>query len=203
MRRALTLAVLPLFLMTASLTAFAQAAPAGPPPRPAKTAATRARSPLESSAEEIKDSHPDIPYDVLFQDMKAVQASMPAIEYIFAERGQSDGEAERATLFGWKQLRGEKLALTARLSPEELINYVIALGTLVIRSTPAGAVVELNGKAQAGRTAMVTYAAPGTYRVRLSLRGYEPVEDVCSVTEWKMTEFNKKLKPLSKKKKQP
>ena len=194
MTKALTLAAAPLFLMAASLTAFAQ------PGTTSAAATARVRSPVEASAEEIRDRHPDIPYEVLFRDMKAVQVSIPAIEFIFTERGQSDKEAERATLFGWKQLRGEKLEKTAGLSPQQLINYVVGLGTLVIRSTPAGAAIELDGKAQADPTEMVTYTSSGTYRIRLSMNGYEPVEDVCSVTEGKVTEFNRKLKPLPKKK---
>jgi hypothetical protein len=50
-----------------------------------------------------------------------------------------------------------------------------ASATLSINSTPAGAVVQLNGTEQANRTPVLLKIPPGSYRVRVSRNG-EPYE---------------------------
>jgi hypothetical protein len=155
-------------------------------------------SPIERSAEEINDARPAVSYNILFKDMEAVEASLPAVKYIFSQRGFTDREAESATLYGWKQLRIKKLKPTATLSPKELVNYVSGFGKLMIKSIPTGATVELNGQELPDKTDAVTWPSAGTYRLKLSMDGYESVEDKCVIEEGKLTHFEKQLKAIKK-----
>jgi hypothetical protein len=198
MSRILTL-VLALLALTAPPTANAQKRGRRIPPTPSKKsmppAHYRVRSLMEMSAEEIKEARPEISDDTLDDDMDVIVYALPDITRAFNGRGQSDRAARDFTLAGWRQLRVERLGTTERLSRQLLVRYVVGLGTLVIRSTPAGAAIELDGK-KAGLTEVVMYPSSGTYRIRLSMDGYESVEEACSVSEGQMTEFNRKLKPL-------
>ncbi|MDQ2921786.1 MAG: PEGA domain-containing protein [Acidobacteriota bacterium] len=166
----------------------------------ARAARSNAVSPLEMSVGEIKNERPEISYDTLSEDANAVQASLPAIRYTYSKLDLDYEVAEKAAIFGWKQLRLESLEPTTALSPAHLINFVSERGVLVIKSTPIGATIELDGTMLSEKTEAVEFPSPGNYRVRLSLPGYESVEEECKVTKDKKTEFDPKLKPLPKKK---
>lgn len=171
-------------------------------PRPAKDVSRRpaAPSPIAMSASEIRGERPEVAYNVLSDDAEVVRASLPDIRRIFARRGFDYRESDSATLYGWKQLRLRWLEPTAALSSGQLINYVSGLGKLVVKSTPAGATIELDGTRFTEKTEAVMWPSAGTYRIKLSLNGYEPVEDTCVVEEGKPTRFERKLKPVKKKK---
>lgn len=162
-----------------------------PPPQP---------SLLELSAEAIQEERPQISHETLLEDANAVYASLPAIKYTYAKMELDAKVAEKAALFGWKQLRLGPLEPNAALSPSYLINFVIGRGVLVIKSTPTGATVELDGTPLPETTEAVQFPSPGTYRIRLSLPGFEAVEENCNVSADKKTEFIKTLNPIPKKK---
>lgn len=161
----------------------------------ARRVTRRLRTPLEISADEIMAERPEVSDETIYDDMEVVQDALPDINRIFRRRGQGETVAQAYTLAGWKKLRVERLGPAERMSIELLTGYVVRLGTLVIKSTPTGASIELDGK-NSGVTENVIYSSSGSYRVRLTLDGYESVEETCSVTEGQMTEVNKKLKPL-------
>ncbi|HWS85426.1 MAG TPA: PEGA domain-containing protein [Pyrinomonadaceae bacterium] len=169
------------------------------PPRtsPRRTASPRVRTPMELYGEEIMRERPEVSSDTIYDDMEVIEYALPGIKHVFGRRGQGGITAQAYTLAGWKQLRVGRLRPDERLTIELLTSYVTRLGTLVIRSTPAGAKIELDGT-PSGITENILYPSPGNYRVRLSLEGFEPVEEVCSVAEGQMTEVNKKLKPRPK-----
>ncbi|HEX8149017.1 MAG TPA: PEGA domain-containing protein [Pyrinomonadaceae bacterium] len=169
---------------------------------PRRTVPARVRSLLERSADEIMEERPEVSDEILYDDMEVVQDAMPDIRRVFKRRGQSDGAAEAFTLTGWKRLRVERLAPAERMPVKLLIEYVVRLGTLVIKSTPAGARIEVDGKAS-GVTENVIYPSAGSYRVRLTMDGYEPAEEMCSVAEGQVTQVNKRLKPLPRRKIRP
>lgn len=179
-----------LFFLTALLRADAQAQ---------ASAASRAPSPAEMAAAEIRGSRPEITYDILFEDSNAVQASLPAIRYTYTKMDLDDDLAEKVILFSWKQLRLSQLGPKEPLLPQQLINFASGLGVLVIKSAPVGATIELNRNVIEEATNAVRFPTPGAYRVRLSMRGYEPVEEECIVTKGKKTEINQRLKPVKKK----
>ena len=162
------------------------------------TATARRVTPVERLAYEIRDARPEISFDTLSKDSQAVHASLPAIHHIYAERGFSRREAEEAALTGWKRLRLDQLEPTASLSPKDLINHVSGLGKLVIKSSPAGATIEFGKGEIPDKTEFVVWPSAGSYRIRLSLSGYEAVEDTCTVEEGKVTEFNRTLKKVKK-----
>jgi len=198
-----------LFLfLTSMLTADAYAQPRGgttaartAPPKPA--AATRTRTSYTSLSvffNEIQEERPEISNETLLEDAGAVQASLPAINYTYAKMKLDSQVAEKAALFAWKHLRLGPLAPTAALTPSNLIDFVIGRGVLVIKSIPTGAMVELDGAVLEEPTEAVQFPSPGTYRIRLTLAGYEPVEENCQVSKDKKTEFIKTLNPIPKKK---
>lgn len=174
-------------------------------PRPLRKSPARIReiaesspSMIEKSVDELEGACPEVAYETLLSDAEAVQASLPAIRYVFLKRGFNSSEAEQATVYGWKQLRVKQLEPTAELSPTELINYVSGFGKLVIESSPTGASIEIDGNPLPDTTYLVKWPTPGTYRLKLSLEGYESVEDNCTVVEGKLMHFQKTLKPLKK-----
>lgn len=187
--------ILILFCLFATLltgNAYGQdtAGAAQPPPRlpPAAMAA----------AEEIQNMRPEITDDMLAQDTEAVQYSLLHIRQLYSRRKFSNSEADSATIYGWKQLRLKVLEPTAPLSTETLVNYVSGFGKLIVKSRPGGAVVELDGNKLSDKTEAVAWPSAGTYRIKLSIDGYEPIEDTCAVVEGKPTLFERTLKRLKR-----
>ena len=173
-----------------------------PPSRPAATkpaAASPMRLPLEESAEEIKAALPQITDDILFQDSEVVRESLPTIQSIYSRRGFSNADANSAALYGWRQLRTTQLEPTAALSSEVLINHVSGFGKLIIRSKPIGAIVVLDGHKLPEKTEAVAWPSAGTSRIKLTMNGYQPVEETCAIEEGKPTLFQRNLKPLKRK----
>lgn len=170
-------------------------------PRPSlsQPAAQPYRSPLYETMEEIKTVRPEVSYEVLFQDGRAIEATLPAIRYLFNQRGFSYDDAEQATLAGWRQLRDKQLEPTALLSPKELMVYVSEYGKIVIKSVPDAADVELNDKKLSEPTTAKVWTKPGVYHVRISKYGFESVEEVCEIREGKKTEIQITLPPVVKK----
>lgn len=154
---------------------------------------------IDEATEEIADACPEVTYDTLENDTEVVQASLPAIQYVFSKRGFNTLEAVKATIYGWEQLRIKQLKATAELSPKELINYVTGFGQLIITTSPSGASIQIDGSVRTNKTEDVEWATPGTYRLRLSLDGYESIESECAVEEGKPTHFERTLKPIKKK----
>lgn len=166
----------------------------------AQSNAAKTLSPLERVAIDIKEERPKITYETLLEDETAVRASFSAIWYTYSKMELDSDVAAKAVMFGWKQLRLGPLEPTTALTPRDLINFLSELGVLVIKSTPPGAKIEVDGKMLADPTEAVHFSSPGEYRIRLSLAGYEPIEETCQVTKEKKTEFSKVLTPLKKKK---
>jgi hypothetical protein len=146
---------------------------------------------------------PGISRDTLRQDVDAIQESRFSVRRIYSQRGFSSSDADSALLYGWTQLRGKLLEPTAPLSTESLVNYVSGFGKLIIKSTPVGARVELDGGALSDTTAAVAWPSAGTYRIKLSMDDYETIEDTCTVEEGKPTVFERTLKPLKRKTDKP
>jgi hypothetical protein len=155
--------------------------------------------PLYSSAEEIQVMRPDVSDAMLSQDIAAVQSSRSSIRRIYLEKGFNAGEADSALLSGWKQMRVKVLKPTAALSTEALVNYVSGFGKLTVKTTPVGAAVLLDNDKLSQLTNAVAWPSAGIYRIRLSLDGYEPIEDTCEVQEGKPTLFERTLKPVKRK----
>ena len=215
-----------LFAVLLSENAYGQVAPAAKPPaakppiaqppaqmrvrrsvgrsrrvveRVASTSALSAPLPLYESVEEIQNTRPEISDTTLSQDSEAIQDSLPTIRDIYSERGFSYGDADSAVLYGWKQLRLKVLEPTEALSTDALITYVSGFGKLIIKSEPPGAVVELQGNKLLDKTHAVAWPSAGTYRIKLSMDGYEPVEDTCAVQEGQPTLFERSLKRVKRK----
>lgn len=177
-----------------------------PKPRPVRRRVPRSRArramyvptPQELVEQEIRDMRPDVTDDILAQDAEAVRASRFSVRHIYLQRGFSYSEADSALLRGWTQLRGKVLEPTAALSSEALVNYVSGFGKLIIKSKPGGAVVELDGNQLSDKTEAVAWPSAGTYRIKLSMDGYEPVEDTCAVVEGQPTLFERTLKPVKR-----
>ena len=197
-----------LFVLLAGTAAYAQDA-GGTSPQPSQRKHHRQRSashragikpraplPLEESAEEIKSARPEITAGTLASDMQVVTDSAPAIRGIFRERGFYYREADAATLHGWEQLRLRHLAPTATLSSEMLIKYVSGFGKLVVKSTPIGAAIELDGEMLPEKTETVTWPSAGVHQLKISMDGYEPLEDTCTIEEGKPTVVERTLKPV-------
>jgi hypothetical protein len=159
--------------------------------------------PLYSSAEEIQVMRPDVNDAMLSQDIAAVQSSRLSIRRIYLEKGFNASEADSALLYGWKQLRLKVLTPTTALSSESLVNYVSGFGKLIIKTTPVGAAVQLDYDNLSQLTNAVAWPSAGTYRIKLSLDGYKPIEDTCEVQEGKPTLFERTLKPVKKKRESP
>jgi hypothetical protein len=179
--------------------------PINPPTKPrrkpsgitkAATGARVALSPVESALFEIKEERPSLSYEALFQDKEAVEASMPAILYIFKKKGFNEDDALMAAAAGWRHLRAEKLPPQTLLSPQDLINFVADIGKLTIKSNPDGADVEVDGKKLPRRTMTIAWCTPGKHRVRIVKEGYQPIEDVCEVKSDEPTECEIKLAPV-------
>jgi hypothetical protein len=164
-----------------------------------KAEVERIPSPLEQSADEIEEARPEVSYETLFRDMQAVQASLPAIRYIYSQRGFDYEEADRAAMYGWKQLRSKQLEPAAVLSPKVLIDYVSGFGKLIINSKPLDATIELDGDTLHEKTMAISWPSAGAHRVKLSMEGYEDVEDTCVIEEGKVTRFERELKKVKKK----
>ncbi len=160
--------------------------------------------PLNAAAREIQSMHPEITVETLLRDARAVQMTAPTIRQIYSVRGFSFDDADNAALYGWKQLRGKDLKPDAALSEEAFVNYVSGFGKLIIKSNPAGAFVELDGNKLSAKTEAVAWPSAGTYRIKLSMEGYEPVEDTCTVEEGKPVVFERSLKAVKRRsEKQP
>src|SRR2546423_4460541 len=105
---------------------------AAPPPRSrqAMPRAVRASlpSPISESAGEIKAARTEIPYSILYKDGRVVQEALPTIRGLYRHRGFTKRDADAATLYGWRQLRLTKLAPTAVLSTNGLIDVVSGFG---------------------------------------------------------------------------
>jgi PEGA domain len=132
------------------------------------------------------------------ENIAAASPALPTISDVYASRGFSYSEAEAATAQGWRQLRLKQIEPTASLSPTDLIAYVSGFGKLIIRSTPNGANVELDGQPLTVKTEAVTWPSAGTYRVKLSLDGYQSVEDTCVIEEGRPALFERKMTPIKK-----
>jgi hypothetical protein len=154
---------------------------------------------LYAAAEDIQTMRPGISRDILYQDVDAIRESSLSVRRIYSQRGFSSSDADSALLYGWTQLRGKLLEPTAALSTESLISYVSGFGKLIIKSTPPGALVELDGSALSDKTAAVAWPSAGTYRIKISMDNHETIEDTCTVEEGKPTIFERTLKPLKKK----
>jgi len=183
------------------------------PPRTPSIAPSRARSrppilpgaweddsDLERSAEQITDARPDVNNKTLVNDAEAVEASWPAVLFTLKQRGFTNSEAEQAILEGWRRLRIKELDASVVLSPKRLIDYVLGFVKLTIVSTPTGASVEIDGELEQDKTENVSFASPGVYRIRLTLEGYESIEDTCTVKEGQPITFTRTLKKIEKKK---
>lgn len=158
-----------------------------------KSAGVPLRSFLSETAEEIKNVRPELSYEALYQDGRAIEASLPAIRYIFIQRGFDDKDAEKATLVVWRQLREAQLQPQEVLSPRDMVVYTSRLGKLVIKSVPIQADVELNNMRLSEQTTVSAWLSPGKYTVRFSKLGYTSVEATCEVEEGKKTEIQKEL----------
>ena len=115
--------------------------------------------------EEIKTERPEVSYEVLFQDRRAIEATLPAIRYLFNQRGFSYDDAEQATLAGWRQLRDKQIEPTASLSPKGLTLYVSEKTRQNCKSSlvPDAADVELNDKKLSEPTTARAWTKPGVY----------------------------------------
>jgi len=160
---------------------------------------------LEQSVEAINKARPEVSYDTLSDDAEVVQSSLSEIRYVFIQRGFSNRDAQQATLQGWRDLRTKKLDPDVALSPNDLFKCVTGFGKLFIASLPGGALIEIDGSPARDAnnnqetTECVRWTPSGEHRVRLTLVGYEPLEDTCTVVEGKPNKFEKTLRPLEKK----
>lgn len=179
------------------------------PRRPARKVSKRKSAsvvmplPLYTAADKIQTLRPDVTGDILSEDAEVVRSSRFTIRHIYSQRGFSYSDADSALLQGWKQLRVKVLEPNAALSKEALVNHVSGYGKLIIKSTPAGADVELDGTRLPDKTEAIAWPSAGTYRIKLSLDGYEPVEDKCAVEEGKPALFERTLRPVKRKLESP
>jgi hypothetical protein len=81
---------------------------------------------------------------------------------------------ERCDICGLEEV-GERISLAASALRTRLEAYVTGPARLAVRSTPAGAAVELDGRAL-GRTPLEREVPPGAHTLRLRRDGYAPVE---------------------------
>lgn len=195
------LTLLALFVILPSATTYGQLGSEAPPQRTRKSRSARHRRmpeplPLDESAKEIKATRPEVSYGTLYYDMGVVRQSLPAVRDIFIKRGFLQREADDALTYGWEELRIRQLKPTETLSPEVLIRYVSGYGKVIIKTKPAGAAVVIGDQTLPDKTEAVAWSSAGTHPIKLSIDGYEPIEDTCAVEEGKTTVFERTLKPL-------
>ncbi|HVQ37260.1 MAG TPA: PEGA domain-containing protein [Pyrinomonadaceae bacterium] len=151
---------------------------------------------IRDTIDDIQEACPDVNPETLLADVPVVTESAIELRDVFFDRGFGNSEAYEATMYGWKQLRITQLKPSAALTPKQLISLVSGFGKLVIKSSPYGALIVIDGKILPDKTEHVRWETPGTYRLKLTLDGYESHEDQCVVEEGKATYFVKSLNPI-------
>jgi hypothetical protein len=154
---------------------------------------------LEQTAEEIEEARPEVGDEILLSDEGTVQRSTPSVRRIFSKRGYSEAQTNEAILYGWKELRVNQMSPEVELSSKQLVDFVSGLGMLTIKSDPPGATIEIDGKRHPHKTGCNAWPSAGIHRIRLSLPGYETVEDTFTVEEETPATFEKTLKAVGKK----
>jgi hypothetical protein len=151
---------------------------------------------LEQTEEEIQEARPIVGSQKLFRDEVTVRIASPDIRKIFAKRGYTAAQTEEAIFYGWKELRINQMPPEMELTPKQLVGFVSGLGLLTISSDPPGATIEIDGKRHPHKTGCNAWPSAGVHRIKLSLPGYETVEDTCTVDEENPATFEKTLKAL-------
>jgi tetratricopeptide (TPR) repeat protein len=223
MRRPSIIAYFPCFgvaLLGGALVTFTHAAPAAAAPKPAGAKATPVQSTAQDTA--AAPAGPDAKtkqearaaysagekaynqgdYSAAYLEFKKAYELIPTIhaQYWMA-MCQSQGPEKSEAFDGLTavlaspdkdKLGQEKVsAATARL--EELKKMP---ATVAITSMPAGAEVSVDGTAQPGVTPTTISLTPGTHKVAVAARGYEPFEAEVVAKPGQRLEQNAELKKL-------
>jgi PEGA domain len=149
---------------------------------------------LSLEARQIADERPELSYETLAADENAVTEAWPKIFEKLTVRGFSAEEAREVTLTSWRALRLKQLQAQEPLTAEALERYAGELGKLVIISTPPEADVEIDAQIYERKTNTAAWLSPGSYKIKVSKRGFEPVEKSYLVREGEKTQADFVLK---------
>lgn len=82
-------------------------------------------------------------------------------------------------------------------STEISLSRPVTTGTIIVRSVPSGAQVEVNGKYSGNTPIDLPDLPPGVYRIDISLSGYVPASGTYTLNAGETKQVSERLEPLS------
>jgi hypothetical protein len=140
-------------------------------------------APLPMAADEIQRERPEITSETLTADQNVIEEVTRDIEAEFRRRNFTPDDTQAAIISGWILLRTKVLDFVQPLTPQLVVKTVTGLGRLVIKTTPTGARIWIDGQPLKDRydrdilTEACRWPSSGVHRIKLVLDDQHTVID--------------------------
>jgi PEGA domain len=146
---------------------------------------------VEATEASIRKDNPNVSKDLIANDLRVIQSTLPKAETKLKARGLPGDEATQLVTTAWRGLRNPSQPL-AKLTAKKLGAKIGSLGRLEIKSKPSQADIIADGQ-RIDQTDAAYWFEPGDHKIKLTKVGYVDDDDVVHVVEGQNEPYVKKL----------